>query len=84
MPSKTYNGHDQIIDIVHLNHVIEALDKMHWYNKRLFYMYIEEGTYRAIEKETGIHYISVYKTVKMVREALKKQFNEDTDINGGT
>lgn len=43
---------------------------MHWYDKKLFEVYLHEGSYRKVEKATTIGYNMVKKTVQKVRKKL--------------
>lgn len=47
------------------------LEKVYWYNKTLFKMYVELGNYRAVAKETGIPLKSVYNAIQQAREQIK-------------
>ncbi len=42
-----------------------------WYRKELFKTYLECGTFRAVERDVGINYVSVYNTVKEVKNHIK-------------
>lgn len=50
---------------------LEEVDKLYWYNKGLIELYIRHGNYRAIEKETGIPFASVYKTIQKSLKEIK-------------
>jgi len=46
-----------------------------WADEMLFNKYIMEGrTYRQIAAETGIHYVSLFKSMKLIKEMLKTKF----------
>jgi len=52
------------------------LNKMSWYDRRLFYEYLEAGSCRKLAEKTGIHFTSIYKTVKKVKEILKNSVDD--------
>lgn len=43
---------------------------MHWYDGRMFDVYLEQGSYRNVEKQTKIGYNSVKKTIQKVRKHI--------------
>ena len=46
-----------------------------WADEILFDKYIMEGrTYRQIAAETGIHYVSLFKSMKLIKSMLKTKF----------
>ena len=53
--------------------VEDCIGKMYWYDKDMFYTYIEKGSLRKVEAATGIPYISVWNTVNKVKEKVKQQ-----------
>lgn len=55
---------------------IQEIDKQYWYNKGLIALYCKHGNFRAIEKETGIPWPSVYKTIRNTFNEIKNKFNE--------
>lgn len=42
--------------------------KTRWYHRLMIDLYLTEGSLRAASKATGIHYVSIYHTIK---EAIK-------------
>jgi hypothetical protein len=52
--------------------VLAEIDNLYWYNSGLVRLYMQHGNYRAIEKETGIPYISCYKTIQKSFKQLKQ------------
>ena len=53
--------------------VTEALDKMYWYNKKVFLMVNKEGeSIASLSRKTGIPYYSLYNTFNKVKAILKK------------
>ena len=62
-----YNGDiDEMLD-----RVDKALEGVYWYKRELFKLYVECGSFRKVEKEVGINYLSVFHTVKDVKNRLK-------------
>ena len=57
---------------IQLQKISDTLDKIHWYDKKIFELYLEEGSYRKVEKKTGIGYNSVQDTVLKVRKLLNE------------
>lgn len=49
------------------------LSQMHWYKARVFELYAELGTYRAVSEVTGIPTTSVYRTVQELKKELKQK-----------
>ena len=76
-----FDVEDDILNCMSLDAVNKKIDEMYWYDRVLFKTYLKEGSYRAVEKETGINYQSVRKTVKKVRKQLKKEIHEHSTIN---
>lgn len=62
--------YDTSIDDV-LDRLDEILEGVYWYKRELFKTYLECGTFRAVENEVGINYVSVYHTVKDVKKHIK-------------
>lgn len=53
--------------------VEKELNGMYWYDQNLFRLYVEEGSSRKVQNKTGIHYVSVSKVVRKVKEQLLKK-----------
>jgi RNA polymerase sigma factor (sigma-70 family) len=49
------------------------LEKLFWYDKKIFELYIEFGSLRKVSAKTGIKYGAIHQTIKKV----KKQLNEN-------
>ena len=43
---------------------LEHIDSLYWYDAELLRMYMRLGNFRAIQKETGIPFISCYKNIQ--------------------
>jgi len=47
--------------------------KIGWFGSEMFRLYFKEGlTYRQIEKEYGINFLTAFNEVKKIKEKLKK------------
>ena len=53
--------------------VEEALEKMHWYDKKVYNMLQDEYSIRELSKKTNITYHSLYNTFRKVKEQLKTE-----------
>ena len=62
-------------DIALLEQILEGY---HWYNRDLLLLYLEEGSYRKVEKATGIPFKSVGNTVKKTIESLRSDYYDHT------
>lgn len=49
------------------------LDGLYWYKAELIRLYMLHGNYRAIEKETGIPFVSCYHTIRKTFKELKQK-----------
>lgn len=59
-----------------LENVIEGRSdvKMSWFENQMFRLYYIEGmTYRKIQEEWGINFLTAYNTVKELKEKIKKE-----------
>ena len=53
--------------------ILEALDNMYWYDKKVFLMLNQEDeSVASLSRKTGIPYYSLYNTYNKVKEKLKK------------
>lgn len=59
-----------IYDSIDLKKVNDMLGKLHWYDRKLFEIYLEEGSCRKVQAKTKINYNSVQETVRKVRIKL--------------
>lgn len=66
-PSEEY---DTSIDEL-LEKIDKELSKMHWYERRLFLAYIEEGTMRKLSAATELPLNTVARTVKQVKDRIR-------------
>lgn len=60
------------IDYNEANDVVEAeLDKLHWYDKKVYTMVQDEYSITELSKKTNITYHSLYNTFRKVKDRLK-------------
>ena len=59
-----------IFDSLDLKKVNDMLSKLHWYDRKLFEIYLDEGSCRKVQAKTKINYNSVQETVRKVRKKL--------------
>ena len=52
------------------------LDKLHWYDKKVFELYYEGNTLDSLAEQTKISRNSLFTTIDKVREILKKELSE--------
>ncbi len=52
---------------------IEQINTLYWYDAELLRLYMRLGNFRAIEKETGIPFISCYKNIQKSIVTLRKR-----------
>ena len=55
-----------------LDKVNDILEGVHWYKRDLFKLYYELGNYRAVEADVKIDHVSVYNTVRDVKNHIKE------------
>jgi hypothetical protein len=55
---------------------LEEVDKQYWYNKGLINLYMKHGTYRAVQEETGIPHVSIYKTIQKSFKEIKSKVSK--------
>ena len=54
--------------------VDQLVSSLHWYDSKLFKIYRDTGmSYRKIAKETGISYVSIFNTIKNVKQTILKE-----------
>ena len=56
---------------------MKNIDRLYWYDAAMVRLYLEAGSFRAMEERTQIPYSSAFKTVKKSLEALKTITHED-------
>lgn len=52
---------------------LSEIDNLYWYEAKLVRLYMELGTFRAIEEATKIPYVSCYKTIRKALDILKRK-----------
>ncbi len=65
-----HEAREQLEDIA-----LEEIDNLYWYDAELIRLYQKKGNFRAIEKETGIPFVSCFNTLK--ENAIKKHENNN-------
>lgn len=63
---------DELIDAVE-----DILEKENWYDRELFKLYIQEGSYRKLSALTMIPYKSIGNSVKALKERIAEQIDND-------
>ena len=53
--------------------VEEALDKLHWYDQKVYNLLQDDYSIRELSRKTNITYHSLYNTFRKVKEQLKKE-----------
>jgi len=61
---------------------LDALDDMYWYDKKLFELYLELGTYKEVSEQTRIPFGTVGTTLGKVKKKLKKEINKELERLG--
>lgn len=65
------------LDFEYYNNIVqEELDKMHWYNRKVFEMVQEGENISKLSRQTNIDYHSLYHTYVRVKNKLKKSILE--------
>lgn len=52
---------------------IEQINSLYWYDAEMIKLYLEHGNYRAIQKVTGIPYVSCYKNIQKSIKLLQSR-----------
>lgn len=60
---------------------IEEINRLYWYDAEMIRLYLKLGSFRAIEEDTGIPFISCYKNIKKSLNTLKRKA-EDMKAKG--
>ena len=64
----------EYIDFESENEKVEqALEKMHWYDKKVYNLLQDDYSIRELSKKTNITYHSLYNTFRKVKEQLKEE-----------
>ena len=62
------------IDFERENEKVEAaLDKLHWYDRKVYNLLQDDYSIQELSKKTNITYHSLYNTFRKVKEQLKKE-----------
>jgi len=54
------------------NKILDALDNMHWYDKKIYNLIQYDYSITELHKKTGISYHSLYNTYRKVKQQLKE------------
>ena len=61
-----------------LEKIDNALEDMHWYDKKLFELYYtEKNTFDSLAKKTGISRNSIFTTIQNTRKKIIKKMNDE-------
>lgn len=60
------------------DNVKDKLDELYWYERDLFILYHDLGTYQKVQDATGIPYFSLSQTIREVKDFLR----EEVDYEG--
>lgn len=74
-----YDHEEDEAIIFEYNMVKDIIRQRGWYHEKLFELYLEYGSIRALSKATGISHVSVFKSIKETREYVNKYL--DSPIN---
>lgn len=55
------------------DYAISEIESLYWYDSELLKMYMNLGTFRAIQELTGIPHVSCFKTIKKAMATLKRR-----------
>lgn len=74
--------HDEDFDIRLSREQLEQtimgyVEELYWYDKEILKLYLELGSYREIEKQTGIKWTSCYDTVTIAIGILKSKLRQN-------
>jgi hypothetical protein len=69
---ETLSDYNHNIDKRH-KQIETLLDEMYWYDRDMFYTYLECGSLRKVEAVTNIPYSSVFSTVNKVKKHIKEK-----------
>lgn len=56
------------------------IDNLYWYDQQLIKLYIQHGSYRAIEGETGIPWESAYKSIQKSLKNIRCQVLKSSSV----
>lgn len=55
------------------DYTLSEINSLYWYDAELIRLYMNLGTFRAIQEMTGIPYVSCFKTIKKAMGVLKRR-----------
>lgn len=73
-----YNDERNQADEIISDKIEAEINTWHWYDKEIFNRYRNNATtYRDIANQTTIHWVSIYRVIKRLKEKLKDKIGED-------
>jgi len=65
------------IEIDKENEVFEIVDRLHWFDKQVFYLYYDNKlSMRKIAKETGISLSTIFNTISKCNDKILKEWEK--------
>jgi len=65
------------IEIDKENEVFEIVDRLHWFDKQVFYLYYDNKlSMRKIAKETGISLSTIFNTISKCNDKILKEWEQ--------
>lgn len=60
------------VEVIYEEELFNAMKDLRWYDRTLFEIYVQEDhSVRSLAQATGINYISIFRTIKEVKEKLQ-------------
>lgn len=75
VPGETYDCEHDEAEQARIDALSETVNELHWYNKRVLEL-SQEMSIRQISAATGIHYMSIFNTIKKSKEYVKKKLTK--------
>jgi DNA-directed RNA polymerase specialized sigma24 family protein len=66
----------KIIENSELTQFRNVLNKLHWYDRQIYELYLSGESYRKLAKRIGVKYGSIFVTVKKVKAILSEELND--------
>lgn len=70
LESEPQQAESRVWEIIH--QAEEVIGSAYWYDRELFKLYLDSGSFKAVEAQTGIDHVSVFKTCKRLTEKIKR------------
>jgi hypothetical protein len=73
-----YKQEERADEVTEAINVLEPLEDLYWYNRKVFELYVHEFKCNAKElsRKTGIPYISVVRTINQTKQILRKKIRQ--------